>query len=421
MVCRLPLDEWLARLETLHSQSIDLGLERCGLVYQRLCESKSIKPGFVVTIAGTNGKGTTLKMLENAAKQAGLFVGSYTSPHIFRFNERVRLNGADVSDQQLIDAFELVEQHRQSVPLTYYEFTTLAAFVVMTRQNLHLWLLEVGLGGRLDAVNLIDADLAVVTSIGLDHQAYLGDTRELIAREKLGICRPGRPVFFGGDDVPPGVEAYCQSQSVKLYDFSTRQISESRDWSIEFQGPDGLVTYQNLPTPRIPLMNAALAVQVWAFIADKLKLVRSVEMNSLMSTSLFGRMTCVNKVPEIWLDAAHNPAAAELLAQNLTTMPEKQTIAIVAMMADKDVAGTLAPLLPLVRQWLSLTLDCDRAMSAQVMAEQLIQLGADGVEPILPGEINAWLEDPAYARHRFLVFGSFYTLEAFSRHLALRS
>ena len=210
------LEGWLTWQESLNPKTIDLGLERTRQVWQRLVPP-DLSSSTVISIAGTNGKGSTVALFEAIFKQAGYRTGSYTSPHLLRYNERIRLDGEPVEDQQIIDAFQATDEARKDVPLTYFEFGTLAALLVFAREKPEVVLLEVGLGGRLDAVNIIDADVSVVTSIGLDHQEWLGHDRETIGREKAGIFRPGRPAVFSGSDMPASIADQARMLQTHLY------------------------------------------------------------------------------------------------------------------------------------------------------------------------------------------------------------
>lgn len=413
------LDQWLDRIEAFHSKSIDMGLDRSRQVYSRLLAAGLFPTTpLVVTIGGTNGKGTTLKLLENAAIDTGFSVGSYTSPHLFVFNERVRLNGNNAQDSKLVHAFEVVEQYRGDIPLTYYEFTTLAAFVVMAAEKLDVWLIEVGLGGRLDTVNLLDAHIAVITSIALDHEAFLGSTREAIAAEKIEIARKGRPVFLGGQDVPESIQQYCNAQQIECFDYTTRQIETSEDspsllgsWSLGLKESGQVSWLSGLPIPKIPLQNAALGLQVWIAMARSLQ-VQPWSVTSpqalLEKTALFGRFSKLDTDAEIWVDAAHNPAAAALLATSLDSLSARPTTAICGIMADKDVEGTLKPLLCKIDRWMLVTLDMERALPPQDLQHILIDLGVSEDKI----EICANLDMNRLDEHiRYLVFGSFLTIE----------
>lgn len=419
------LSKWLDWIETLHTKSIDMGLDRSRQVYSRLL-SAGLFPSapFVVTIGGTNGKGTTLKLLENAVALSGLKVGSYTSPHLFVFNERVRLNGLQVQDSQLVYAFEQIEKHRGDIPLTYYEFTTLAAFVLMAAENCDVWLLEVGLGGRLDTVNLIDAHCAVITSIALDHEAFLGNTREAIAAEKIQIARQGSPVFLGGNDVPESIQQLCTDQDISLFDHTTREVkisnpgsdSQSEIWSLGLKTADQVNWLTELPYPKIPLQNAALGLQVWISMAQSLNLnpwAAFSPQELLDKTQLFGRFSRLKTAAEIWVDAAHNPAAAELLASALDRLPKRSTTAVCGIMADKDIEGTLRPLISKIDQWMLVTLDMERALPPEECRRILLELGvsADSIQISVNLNLDSLGEDSLEGDKRYLVFGSFFTLE----------
>lgn len=417
----MQLHDWLVQIESFHSKEIDLGLDRCRKVYDNLKEAGHLegKP-LIVTIGGTNGKGTTLKTLENASKAAGLKVGSYTSPHVFVFNERVRVNGIDATDDELVAAFEKVEACRADVPLTYYEFTTLAAFIVFAAHRVDVLLLEVGLGGRLDTVNLLDADIAVLTSIALDHQAFLGNTRELIAAEKVEIARPDGLLFVGGQDLVSTIADYADRTNVEIYDYTSRQLKDQQEgWSLSFKGPQGKVALEGLPNPLIPQGNAALALQVWFYMANALQInPESIDLKKLIQeTALFGRFSALPSDYDIRVDAAHNPAAAACLAEQLQKLPAKKTIAICGIMADKDVKGTFEPILSVFDQWVLWPLQGERALPQERLQQIFLDLGVADIaitqisKECSTRELKALLEEHLDAR--FIVFGSFFTIEAF--------
>ncbi|GIZ13575.1 bifunctional tetrahydrofolate synthase/dihydrofolate synthase [Pseudomonas sp. NCCP-436] len=407
------LGEWLAYLEGLHPTAIDMGLERSREVAQRLTLGRPAPR--VITVTGTNGKGSTCAFLANLLRAQGLRVGLYSSPHLLRYNERVELDGREASDVQLCQAFAAVESARGEISLTYFEMGTLAAFWLFQQSNLDAVVLEVGLGGRLDAVNLIDADLALITSIGLDHVDWLGDSRDSVAYEKAGIMRPGRPALCG-DLNPPAVllEQAATLQAPLLrrgtdYDLNIR----SDDWSWfgcdESGQPLALTT---LPLLDLPLESAALALQAYALLGlpwDASTLIRALE-----STHVPGRLdrralSWQGKSLTLLLDVGHNPHAAEYLARRLQQRPlASRRRAVFALLADKDLSGVVAPLLDLVSEWVVAPLNTPRSRAAEELAQHLRQQQA--VVEILPN-VRAAIEqqcERAGNGEEILVFGSFF-------------
>lgn len=411
----LNLKQWLAKIEGFHPKDIDLGLEPSRQVLSRLINAGMVQTPFIITLGGTNGKGTTLQLLENAARAANLKVASYTSPHLFLFNERLRIRGEHPQDHEFIEVFEQLEFYREDVPLTYYEFTTLACVLLMSRAGVDLWLLEVGLGGRLDTVNLFDANIAVLTSIGLDHQQFLGETREAIGLEKIHIARPDGVVFIGGSDVPNTVCHYVKTNKIRCFDYSTRKITPHFDfgslhdqlWNLALSTGE---VFQNLPWPKIPLANAALGLQVWSFAAKKMGVDQDICYKTLVgNTTVFGRFTHWLKSPEVILDAAHNAAAAELLSVTLQRLPKKTNCAVFAVMADKDIRSIVKPMIPLIDIWWLWPLDVQRALAPSELRSHLLKLGVPSdhihMSPLQSMNLNVAI--------RYLVFGSFFTLESF--------
>lgn len=402
------LSEWLAWLETQHPKAIDLGLERVGQVADRL---QARQPGCpVITVGGTNGKGSTVATLVSIYRAAGLRVGSYTSPHILAFNERICVDGRPVDDATLVQAFAIVEAARADVSLTYFEFTTLAAFVIFRQAKLDVLVLEVGLGGRLDAVNLIDADVAVVTSIGIDHVEYLGDSREKIAIEKAGIFRRGRPAICGDDDPPASLLAAAGTAGAVLLckhrDFDFRDDGESWSWH------DAARQLGDLPRPALALTNAATAVA--AVFAAPLTVSEAALREGLRLAALPGRLQTVATAPLVLLDVAHNPHGATFLMQQLPLAAAgQQTHAVFAMLADKDIAGVIDACLGHVDHWHVADLAVPRGAAAERLLPLLLERGCH-VAGRYPGVASALAAARQQVRpaDRILVFGSFYTVAA---------
>jgi len=411
------LDQWLAWQETLHPKAIDLGLERVAGVAGRL---GLLQPAHaVITVAGTNGKGSTVALLESIYRAGGYQVCTYTSPHLLRYNERIRIHGALASDEALCRAFDAVDTARGEVSLSYFEFGTLAALWLFREAAPDIAILEVGLGGRLDAVNIIDPDVAVVTSIGIDHEAWLGSDREVIGAEKAGIFRAARPAVCGDPRPPASIQSRALDLGAKLYmagrDFSWQAAVSGRGW--QWQGP-GAVVLTDLPLPAlagpIQLNNAATALTALSLLQARLPVPRKALERGLEQVRLPGRFQRLRDTPLVILDVAHNPQGAQVLAESLARQPVPgRTLAVLAMMADKDVTAVIAALAPHVQGWFAAGLpDVPRAMGVDALCERLnASVGEAGVarhETV----VSAYREACAVAGpgDRVLVLGSFYTV-----------
>lgn len=409
------LAEWLAYLEQLHPQAIDMGLERVRQVADRLGLTRPAPR--VITVTGTNGKGSTSALLAALLRAAGCRVGLYSSPHLRHYNERILVDGRPASEVELCQVFAFIERTRGDISLTYFEFGTLAALMLFQAAGLDAVVLEVGLGGRLDAVNLIDPDLAIVTSIGLDHSEWLGNSRESVAREKAGIFRAGIPVVCNDAQPPyPLLEAAARLAApmrVRGVHYSFRETDEGT-WA--WQGCDRTgkaLSLPSLPPLSLPLENAATALQALMLLED-LPDIRERIPAVLKATRLTGRFDrrrvyWKREWRELMLDVGHNPHAAQYLARYLEQhRPQGRWHAVFGLLADKDVQGVLKPLLPLIDRWALVTLDSPRARSAQSLAETLQEQGAlVSQHDNLALALEAQLEQST-ANDRILVFGSFY-------------
>ncbi|MCJ8321976.1 MAG: bifunctional tetrahydrofolate synthase/dihydrofolate synthase [Colwellia sp.] len=363
------LAQWLNYLESIHATEIDLGLNRITLVAQRLSIDFSFAK--VITVAGTNGKGTTCAFLENALLAENKSVAVYSSPHIEQFNERLRINKVDIADQPLIDAFNLIEKARGDTSLTYYEYTTLACFIILTAIRPDFIILEVGLGGRLDATNMMDADIAVITTIDLDHQAFLGDSRELIGFEKAGIMRAHRLAILGDTTPPQSIlkhaEAIKAQLKVRGIDFSVKTTNNGWQWSFD------KLTLNNLAKTNIPQDNVATALSVLQLLNFELN---SAKVNQLIKiTKVPGRTELFKGEYDVLLDVAHNPQAARYLEKYLIdlikTNKYQRIYAVVGMLADKDVVNTLLPMVELIDEWYIGSLSVPRAATGEFIVQQL--------------------------------------------------
>ncbi|HVI26350.1 MAG TPA: bifunctional tetrahydrofolate synthase/dihydrofolate synthase [Xanthomonadaceae bacterium] len=415
------LADWLAYVERQHPQAIALGLERVREVAARMGLGRPAKR--VITVAGTNGKGSTVAFVEAIARAAGWKVGAYSSPHLLRYNERVRIDGAEAEDRALVAAFEAVEQARGGTPLTYFEYGTLAALWLFARERLDLAVLEVGLGGRLDAVNLVDADVAVITTVDLDHQDWLGGDREAIGAEKAGIARPWKPLVLGEDDPPSSVlgRAYAIGASALRAgcDFFFEPLDAGR-WRWREVG----FTLE-LPIPRLAapaqLRNAATAIA--ALRALRKPLPREAWARGVESAFVPGRLQRFERGGvEIVVDVGHNPQAARELAGWLRAQPAPgRTFAVFAALGDKDIAGVAAALAERVEGWwlAGLTEAGARGLDVDAFALRLAGTAAGaGARHATVGAGLAAARAQATAGDRILVFGSFHTAAAALQALA---
>ncbi|MBF0218842.1 MAG: bifunctional tetrahydrofolate synthase/dihydrofolate synthase [Gammaproteobacteria bacterium] len=413
------LTEWLAFQEQCHPSAIDLGLARVATVYQRL--QQSILPQqspVVVTIAGTNGKGSSLALLEATLMAAGYAVGSYTSPHLLRYNERIRINAKEVSDAQLCTAFTAIEAVRGEISLTYFEWGTLAALYLFALQPLPIWLLEVGLGGRLDAVNIVTADVALITAIDIDHVAWLGSDRETIGREKAGIMRPGGYAVCSDLQPPQSIADFAAATGCQLhtmpddYDYGVSETGEG--WWFSHQG----ARYQ-LPWPALTgswqLANSAGVFMVLLLLRQRLPTTTANWAAGLQQMQLPGRFTWLKQQPAVIVDVAHNPQAARSLAENLQRLPCRgQRVALFALLQDKDSAGVVAPLVSLFDAWRVVSTQGERGLAATLLAEVVTTSGGHQVraasEPLsqlLPALLENLTEDD-----QLIVFGTFQLVAA---------
>lgn len=413
----LTLDGWLARLEQLHPQAIDLGLDRV----QKVTRALDLKPTFpIIIVGGTNGKGSTCAYLEAILGAASYKTGLYTSPHLLRYNERVRVAGRDAADADLIAAFERIDVARGETSLTYYEFGTLGAMLQFIDAKVDVAILEVGLGGRLDAVNIFEPNAAIVTSIDLDHQIYLGDTRDKIGFEKAGIYRSRRPALCADPDPPASLVAHIAGLQAEGWmigrDFDFDIGSEGwtyrgREWVLE-----------GLPMPHMPgthqVRNAAGAIATLEALRSTLPVAASDIAHGMVQSRVAGRFQRIGRAPEIVLDVAHNPEAARALADTLRVQPVAgRNLAVLGILADKDVDAVLEPLTPCFDAWFVCTPDTPRALAADSLASQLKhQTDAPVTLCTTPQDALQNALKHAAVNDRIIVFGSFYTVAAVLSH-----
>jgi dihydrofolate synthase/folylpolyglutamate synthase len=398
------LEEWLRYIEQQHPKTIALGLERVAEVYARM-QIRIDCP--VITVGGTNGKGSTCAMLEAILRCGGYRTGLYTSPHLLRYNERVRVAGQEVSGDALAESFGAVEAMRANVPLTYFEFGTLAALHAFSREKIDAAILEVGLGGRLDAVNILDADCAVLTSVGIDHVDYLGATREEIGREKAGIFRAGRPAVIAEPDPPQSVLAACGCKILLGKDFGYQ--AEAGQWS--YWGPGGRrggIAYPAL-RGRMQLRNASAAMCALDSLHDKLPVAMQDVRRGLAEVELPGRFQVLPGQPLVILDVAHNAQAAKTLAQNLADSGfAPETIAVCGMLRDKDIGAVVRELAPRITRWHLASLSGPRGASAAQIAAHLPEERCYQHES--PAAAFAAARAAASQSDKIVVFGSFLTV-----------
>lgn len=435
------LASWLSHIERLHPKSIAMGLERVKQVILRL----SLRPNFkIITVAGTNGKGSTCAMLEQIYTQAGYQVGCYTSPHLLRYNERVRVNGHEVDDDALCLAFAAVEQARQGVSagdnevaLTYFEVGTLAAMWHFAQSDIDVAILEIGLGGRLDAVNAFEPNCSIVTSVDIDHQEFLGDTRESIGAEKAGVYRPSVPAICGDINPPQSLIVYAQKIAA---DF--RRINHEFGFELSESGwhylANGRVIHA-LPLPALQgayqLMNASCAVAAVESLQTYLPVPTEAIAKAMLQVKLAGRFHTVSKSPWLILDVAHNPHAALALAENLKalkvqyrnkkTAQAAKTRAVFAMLADKDIKGVVSAVKDEIDVWYVADIDHVRGASAIELANVISQVAPEAEVKVFGTAADACKQAcidkevciDADENDKIVVFGSFFTVSSVMQYL----
>jgi dihydrofolate synthase/folylpolyglutamate synthase len=407
------LQQWLTHTEQLHTQAIDMGLERVQAVRQDM----GLNPKFpIITVAGTNGKGSTCTFLFSILRAAGYRVGVYSSPHLVRYNERVRIGDEMASDEQLCAAFARVEQARIGRALTPFEFGTLAAMSVFTEAEVDVAVLEVGLGGRLDAVNIFDPDCAVVTGIAIDHESWLGSTREAIGNEKAGVFRAGRPAVCGDPNPPASIARVAQEKGAQLWQMG-RDFGFSREkdhWSFQC-GPENLGP---LPPPglhgQFQYCNASSALAALMTIKDRLPVSPQAINQGLKTAALPGRFQiCTLDSHEVILDVAHNPQAAEMLSQNLAQRScSGLTRAVFGMLKDKDIASVVQLINPQVDVWYLAPIEEKRGAQLEDLHQALALSRGELRDCYSVTDAFTRACQEAQPQDRILVFGSFVTVGA---------
>jgi dihydrofolate synthase/folylpolyglutamate synthase len=416
------LEQWLAWMEKSHPVAIDLGLERVNQVYLRL--NLDFSATRVITVAGTNGKGSTVCMLESIYRCAGYSTACYTSPHLQIYNERVLINGQLSTDTQLVEAFRAVDQAREGVSLSYFEMGTLAALWLVAKQQPQVAILEVGLGGRLDAVNVVDADVAVITTIGIDHVDWLGDNREKIGSEKAGIFRQNRPAVCGELDPPATIAAYAEKIGAPLWQQNQQFSFEIVDNEWRWQGLDAqgeLVAFTQLPLPALPLQNASTALQ--AIVLNDLPCDIHAIRNGLSKARVAGRMDRKQLAGcSVILDVAHNPQSAQYLADQLAKLQLHKVSLVLGMLADKDCSSVVAALKPVIHHWHLVSLDVFRGQSSAQLSKSLLQQGVSETDICCYDSVAQALESLKGTVDRdgdtLVIAGSFYTVGDAYEYLA---
>ena len=382
------LDDWLNWQETLMEETIVLGLDRVQVVYDRLFPDGV--PYRVITIAGTNGKGSTVSFIDSIYRQSKFKIGRSTSPHLLKYNERYAIDGVDVSDEVIIKAFEQIETQRHDITLTYFEFSTLAALIIFAEANIDLAILEVGLGGRLDSVNVVDSDVSVITNVAIDHTDYLGDTREKIGREKAGVMRTSRPCICGDQDPPQSLLAYA-----KEIETPVTFVSEGYKGEIGLEG-----AHQRI--------NAAVAVETVKKLLDQFPVSDEMISEGIKNASIkarFEKRYIADKT--VILDVAHNPAAVKTLVETLSDSP-METVAIFSALIDKDIIDMVKLASESIRHWYLVPLSSDRAITSTELKKKF----SDPDSTTVCSDMNSAIEMCLALRdvERVVIFGSFYTI-----------
>lgn len=421
------LADWLTYLESIHPKTIEMGLERVNQVRLKL----ELAPQFpIIMVGGTNGKGSVCAMLESILHCAGYKVACYTSPHLLQYNERVRIDRKEADDVRLCQAFAQIEAARRDccTLLTFFEFGTLAAVYLFMQARVDVAILEVGLGGRLDAVNIFDADCSIITSIDLDHMDYLGDTREKIGFEKAAILRKNRPAICAEIDVPDSVYQQVEKTGADFFQFTKEFGFLKKDGQWDFQGPKGW--RYSLPFPALrgekQLQNASTCLAALDTLQESLPVSMNAIRQGLIEAVIPGRFQVVSTQPMIILDVAHNPAAAAVLSENLTaTKPVGYTYAVFSMLQDKDIYGVIQELKNDIDFWLVSSIHSSRAASVDYLIDEIYRAGISRDKNIIhqfPDCIAAFVFacEQASKNDRICIFGSFYTVSDVLRYLGTR-
>ncbi len=422
------LDQWVAYIQSLHHREIDLSLERVREVYSRMYPQSL--PYKIISLSGTNGKGSTAELLASMYRQAGFRVGKFTSPHLIHFNERFNLDGEPVNEQRLLLAFDRVEMHRANTPITFFEYCTLLAIELFASNQVDVAIMEVGLGGRLDSVNILDADVSIITSISIDHTNWLGSTIEKIAYEKVGIARKDKPLILGMTTPPTNMLAYAEEIGAKVRligrDFNYRYTEGSEYWEWSYSN----TVFERLPLPynqtSVQLSNCALALATIQILSTSLPVSKNNVYEGIQNANIFGRCQLISRQPDIIFDVSHNESSVAYLAQFLNTLKKAQfgnnkasdkkqrsarTVAVVGMLRDKEIAASLAQISSHIDEWYVATIHNERgATAAEISTEILLNSTSkvaqyDRVEDAYDAAKATLTTDDC-----LVVFGSFHTV-----------
>ena len=407
------VNEWLEWQQTVHPLNIDFKLERILSVYEKLDVAKVAEK--IITVAGTNGKGSTVSFLESILCKNNINVGTFTSPHILKYNERIKINGKEIDDESLLNVFELIDQKRGNTTLTYFEFATLSAFYLFSKADLDVVVLEVGLGGRLDATNIIDSDISIITSIGIDHTEFLGDTIDSIALEKAGVMRPFKKCIFAQESPPSVLYKYSKNKSVNLLthnnDYTVNRYSDS--WSIVSKA----IEIHDIPNLKMigdyQYNYATASVIALNDILPEALSDQELLKNALCDTLIPGRFQYLQHSPDIILDVAHNEDAAKSLATNIKRLGYKKIHVVLGILADKDVYSIVKPFSLLVDHWHIGTISSERGMNAEEIKFRIKSLFKNkflietynSISAAYHGAVNQQDDNTL-----ILVYGSFYTV-----------
>ena len=409
------LQDWLDWQQTLHPKNIDFKLERIKSVYNKL-NIRNIAEK-VIIIAGTNGKGSTVAILESILHESSHSVGAFTSPHIISYNERIRLNKQEVDTSELIDTFKIIDDARDNTTLTYFEFATLTAFHLFNEENLDYVILEVGLGGRLDATNIIDSDLSIITSIGIDHTEFLGSTIESIAMEKAGVMRSFSTCIFADINPPSVLFTYAKKLGTNFLfnqnDFSIKLMKDSWVWKLNDNS--------SLTLPRLPLTgdfqynHAGAALLALKILEPTIINNNNNLYNGIKNISLKGRYQIISTSPEIIIDVAHNADSAEKLRDNLEKYPKKNTYAVIGLLKDKDVYSLVKPMLNVIDRWYCGTIDNQRGMNSDEIKARMLSMVDKNSIVTYDNMIDSFVSamSKLQANDRLIIYGSFYTVSEF--------
>ena len=415
------VDEWLDWQQTVHPLNIDFKLERILSVYKKLNISKIANK--IITVAGTNGKGSTVSFLESVLNETKYHVGTFTSPHILRYNERIKINGIEIDDESLLETFEMIDDIRGDTTLTYFEFATLSAFYLFSKSNLDVAVLEVGLGGRLDATNIVDSDISIITSIGIDHTEFLGNTIDSIALEKAGVMRPFKTCIYAQENPPAALLKYAKNKSVNLliHNNDYRVSLGSSNWSLKSKN-NSINEIPNLKMIGDYQYNYAAAslLALDALLPECLE-DHDVIKKALSETEISGRFQYLSKSPDIILDVAHNEDAAKSLSDNIKKIGYDKIIVVLGVLADKDVYSIVEPFSSLVDHWYIGTINSERGMNSDEIKFRINSIYKNKLSIGTYASVTSAFNAAKYDQMKdslLLVYGSFYTVsEALKAHL----